>query len=411
MVVNATGGTINLQLKGTQAGVIAMTFSIIVVTQAGPHFELIVLTRRGLSPGAEPYLYANSSKFDFGGSSPAVATLHYFQWVTGESNTSSSSINYWAYAYLNTYSLSSNSNELRVSFWVGSRIYMTGCKIVILLVDSSALATESAESQDGSAASRYFSYNLGITTASFGKPSTGERCLTGLSKIDLYVYSSSSYSLSTQFLFTYSGQDISGLTYSYVYKCLAKTLCIGSCASDTYYSSSGCVLCSLTMPRCTACSTSSQCLNCSSGFVPSHDSSFCECETPRHHYNATTADCSGLCPSDCYRCRENGSCYLCNATADHRELSGERCVPLPGYYETNTTTAGACLSNCRSCSSPSDCSACQPRFFMAGSPLSCSPCPFDCWTCGSLGSCLSCNSSADHRQLQNSRCVPLPGYF
>ena len=22
---------------------------------------------------------------------------------------------------------------------------------------------------------------------------------------------------------------------------------------------------------------------------------------------------------------------------DHRELSGERCVPLPGYYETNTT--------------------------------------------------------------------------
>ena len=41
----------------------------------------------------------------------------------------------------------------------------------------------------------------------------------------------------------------------------------------------------------------------------------------------------------------------------------------------------------------------------------CMACPFDCYTCDSAGNCLTCNSTADYRVLNGTRCIHMGGYY
>ena len=69
---------------------------------------------------------------------------------------------------------------------------MTGYKVNIFLVakiiNQFDIASYSFTAEDGQSANRKFIYNLGTPTSFFGQPATGRSCLTGLYKIDLYVY-------------------------------------------------------------------------------------------------------------------------------------------------------------------------------------------------------------------------------
>lgn len=84
---------------GSDAGIVFLDFSVIVITASNNLVELLSLSRLNLSPGAEPVLRANSSKFDFTQGFPLRGFG--YQWVTGENgsfnNVSSSTtkINYW----------------------------------------------------------------------------------------------------------------------------------------------------------------------------------------------------------------------------------------------------------------------------------------------------------------------------
>ena len=152
------------------------------------------------------------------------------------------------------------------------------------------------------------------------------------------------------------------------------------------------------MPNCHSCSSAQVCLSCHGNLTLTNGSCLCQ---PHFFYNSFIPACEP-CPFDCLTCSSNATCLSCN-TSDFRVLSNSRCVPEPGYYETNVSMAGQCLNECSVCTSGSDCSQCFVRYFIGSGP-SCQPCPYDCYTCDSNGSCISCNSSTDHRFLNGTRC-------
>lgn len=52
------------------------------------------------------------------------------------------------------------------------------------------------------------------------------------------------------------------------------------------------------------------------------------------------------CPYFCYECNST-SCTNCNTNTTNRILSGNKCVPLPGYYDDGISlTAIVCDSPC-----------------------------------------------------------------
>ena len=97
---------------------------------------------------------------------------YFFQWVTGRSYyTTSGNINYWTLLKVEKLS-SSSSSELKIHFKdVGSKIYMTGVKVGILLVKktigSLPVTTYSTLSQSGSTL-RFWKSNLGVNTTVYG---------------------------------------------------------------------------------------------------------------------------------------------------------------------------------------------------------------------------------------------------
>ena len=82
--------------KGSQAGIVFLAFSVIVITENTNSFELVVITQTGVSPSTNPTLYANSSKFNFRNDRSSFLTFHFFQWISGQSGGYSGVVNYWA---------------------------------------------------------------------------------------------------------------------------------------------------------------------------------------------------------------------------------------------------------------------------------------------------------------------------
>ena len=77
-----------------------------------------------------------------------------------------------------------------------------------------------------------------------------------------------------------------------------------------------------------------------------------------------------------------------------------RCVPMPGYYETGVAVAGACKVNCSSCTSLSVCTGCITGFSLISS--NCIQCPSNCSNCTSATVCTVCISPYS---LSGSTCV------
>ena len=83
---------------------------------------------------------------------------------------------------------------------------------------------------------------------------------------------------------------------------------------------------------CNYCTSADKCFSCAPGF--SFDGTHCFGACPERTYLSSSYICI-RCPFDCYSCDANSSCLSCNSTTDKRTLSGQRCIPLQGYYETN----------------------------------------------------------------------------
>ena len=77
--------------------------------------------------------YISTSKFNFYSDPPKIAK--FFQWVTANSYSisSSTSDNYWAYIYVNSY----GSSQLKITYWKDAT-YLKGMSVVIILVKSSS---------------------------------------------------------------------------------------------------------------------------------------------------------------------------------------------------------------------------------------------------------------------------------
>jgi hypothetical protein len=98
-ILNATaaGGALRLAPKGQDAGIVIMTFSIIVITQDSFDLELVTFSDTPAVSVSNFSYFANSSKFQPGSAAPH--SIHAFQWVTG-SQKSANFVNYWCYPNL-----------------------------------------------------------------------------------------------------------------------------------------------------------------------------------------------------------------------------------------------------------------------------------------------------------------------
>lgn len=82
--------------------------------------------------------------------------------------------------------------------------------------------------------------------------------------------------------------------------------------------------------------------------------------TPRQ-YTDTINNLCMPCHYSCATCSTATVCSSCEAV-DHRELSGELCLPQNGYFDNGTATCAACSMNCLVCSNNTNCLVCLPHY-------------------------------------------------
>jgi hypothetical protein len=145
-----------------------------------------------------------------------------------------------------------------------------------------------------------------------------------------------------------------------------RTLSQGRCVPLPGYYENNQTVAGACSTGCANCTSASSCDSCSSGYqlqsgqCVSNQTQGCPPRT--FDFNG---ECSA-CPPDCYTCNDQQVCLSCNATTDFRELSGYRCVPIAGYYESGVTVAAQCPTGCSACYAPSYCTACSPGYYLAG---------------------------------------------
>lgn len=112
----------------------------------------------------------------------------------------------------------------------------------------------------------------------------------------------------------------------------------------------------------------------------------------RYCSNITNFQCNPCPTVDCYYCGYNGKCIACNNTLDFRYLDNitMRCLPLPGYFESNLSAASPCLpTNCLTCTSTTYCLSCFPGKFLTITNT-CLNCPAKCINCTNGTTCVIC---------------------
>ena len=100
-------------------------------------------------------------------------------------------------------------------------------------------------------------------------------------------------------------------------------------------------------------------------------------------------------------------------------------MPSASYFDTiSVVVAAKCPENCSTCLSlynclscakgflkpNNSCGDCPERYISNNQTKLCVKCPYDCGSCDESGNCLFCNP-ADYRNLSNSRCISIKGYF
>ena len=204
--LTASGGAVLLEPRSSQSGIVFLAFSLVIVTQDVSYLEQIVLSSTSLVSGSSLTLYASSSKFAFGNSATEPVSSYFFQWVTWQ-NSPYSHTQYGASINFNTYS-SSSSGEIRFLIYTNNNIYMTGVKVVVILI-SKAIGSQGTSFFKRS----YYTYysvitNLGVPAQEYGQVSTGRSCIIGLYRIYPYFYASNSYSSrASSSLFSYNSNQ------------------------------------------------------------------------------------------------------------------------------------------------------------------------------------------------------------
>lgn len=98
---------------------------------------------------------------------------------------------------------------------------------------------------------------------------------------------------------------------------------------------------------CLNCTSLYSCTLCISSFTLNGGLCYGSCPVRTYSINPNSASSTcKRCPYDCYTCSSNGDCLSCSSTIDFRQLSGVRCVPISGYYESNETIAFKCPLGC-----------------------------------------------------------------
>ncbi len=113
------------------------------------------------------------------------------------------------------------------------------------------------------------------------------------------------------------------------------------------------------------------------------------------------------CSYQCYECNST-QCTNCNTSTTHRQLSGNSCVPVNGYYDDGVNLiAQPCNSQCYTCNGPNNnnCLTCDNTTrTLNGTSCSClygnysngtcmPNCPQRCQTCSSSTTCTQCLST------------------
>ena len=127
---------------------------------------------------------------------------------------------------------------------------------------------------------------------------------------------------------------------------------------------------------CSACTNLTYCPSCLSRFFLTTDNKCVTVCPDRFFANPANQNCDS-CLYDCLTCNNSQNCLSCSSNIDYRQLDSksQRCVPISGYFENQTTIAEKCATGCALCSSFQACSKCVLNFYLTPSKVCNVSCP------------------------------------
>ena len=182
------------------------------------------------------------------------------------------------------------------------------------------------------------------------------------------------------------------------------------CSSGYYLNSTGIGSCLPCSQNCSICENSSICTQCFSNHYLYNNSCVDSCSPPSYYSNESQLFIQGL--GHCFDCSCIEQCTLCNSTG---------CTNCSLNYFLNSSGAGicqACSQSCQICVNSTFCTQCLPNYYLMENTCmsSCTPPIYfsnesnntntglvHCYKCSSITQCSNCNSS---------NCISCyPGYY
>lgn len=216
--VTTSSAVVNLNPVGSNAGIVYLSYSVVVVTQNNSYVDLVTTVTNNLIDYSEfTNYFMVTSKFVFGQGTHQVN--NFIQWMTTPGGTCGSGQWYWIMLNVETIS---GTSQVKVPYYQDNDVLNVKMNVLIVAkqLGSQNATFYSTYSQLGdftygtiSNYSPYFTYNLGINTTDFGESTSGQRCLHGLTY--LFLDCNRGYSSRTNSgLFTISGTMVTGVTSS-----------------------------------------------------------------------------------------------------------------------------------------------------------------------------------------------------
>jgi hypothetical protein len=194
--------------------------------------------------------------------------------------------------------------------------------------------------------------------------------------------------------------------------CQSCSLMINNCATCSYSSLNGsvicsaclqlyfltasgtCTSCSSVLSNCLFCSDPVNCLSCTSGYNLVFINSQYVCQLPYTCNVANCYQCSSTNSSQCTNCSNvyyltNGTCSLITCLdVQYYDGTTSSCVCPDGLLLINQKCTYCSIASCTTCNS-GGCIKCESRYYLKHS--SCASCLSNCISCTSGSSCLSCD--------------------
>ena len=216
--VSTSSATVNLNPVGSNAGIVYLSYSVVVVTQNNSYVDLVTTVTNNLIDYSEFRNYFTvTSKFVFGQGTHQVN--NFIQWITTPGGTCGNAQWYWIMLNVETIT---GTSEVKVPYYQDNDVLNVKMNVLIVAqqLGSQSAIFYSTYSQMGdftygsiSSYSPYFTYNLGINTTAFGESTSGQRCLHGFTYLFLYCNIGYSSRINSG-LFTINGTQVTGVTFS-----------------------------------------------------------------------------------------------------------------------------------------------------------------------------------------------------